>query len=295
MIIAVTGATGSIGRELVPYFKSLGHTVLIISTSLPSDGHQNFSYSNLAKNEIPYNVDIFIHLASINSNLEKDHVDSEVSITREILLSLSNLGCKKLIFFSTSKVYGDNSFSLNCFNETSNTNPQCFYGKAKKLCEELINDLAPTLDINAVIFRLPPVLNQSHSSNLGRLIQISKSGIPFFSIAQGDSNQRSFISFNNIKTVFDHLFNNLHLHKGIHILNLADDGFISLNKLIRIAGKNSVYSMPAFLGECCKKLPILSSILLKLYGNFVLENSKLKEKMNVKLKTTAESLPIIYK
>ena len=42
------------------------------------------------------------------------------------------------------------------------------------------------------------------------------------------------------------------------------------------------------------KIPFLNRFLLRLYGNFELNNSKLESIMNVKLKTTNQSLPRIY-
>jgi nucleoside-diphosphate-sugar epimerase len=207
MIIALTGAKGSIGKELAPFLKSLGHELITISSSIPSNGRQNFSYEDLARKQIPFVVDLFIHLASINSSTfgEKE-IEQEVNITREILASLDGLKCKNLIFFSTSKVYGDNSFDLNNkFKESSSPAPSCDYGKAKKLCEDLIYSQSSSGGLNALIFRLPPVINQSKNSNIAKLIHFSKFGFPILSFVQGNLNKRSYISFNNIETVFIHV------------------------------------------------------------------------------------------
>ena len=296
MIIAVTGAKGSIGKELIPFLESLGHQVLTISSSAQSDGDKIFSYSDLADKKIPFNkVHLFIHLASINSNLKKEQIKQEVNITKKILFSLSTLNCKNLIFFSTSKVYGDNSFDLNYFNESSSLKPACNYGKAKKLCEELIHSESLRQGLNTLILRMPPVLNQSNSSNVGRLIYLSKKGIPILSLAQGDFNKRSFISFNNIKTVISFIIQNIKILEKNEIYNLSDEDFISLNELLRVAGSIRIYSLPLFFGKLFFNLPILKNILVKLFGNFVLDNSKLKLDMNVKLETTIKSLPIITK
>ncbi len=119
MIIAVSGATGSIGKELVPYLETLNHLVLRVSSSIQSDGKKNFSYSDLTNNNITFQVDLFIHLATMNNSIDEGCIDREVKLASEILFSLPNIGCKKLIFFSTSKVYGDNSFLQNIFNENS--------------------------------------------------------------------------------------------------------------------------------------------------------------------------------
>ena len=74
MNIALTGANGSIGRELRPFLKHLGHNVFSISTSAPSDGKLSFTYEELIGKTIDVKIDIFLHLASINSNLKEDEI-----------------------------------------------------------------------------------------------------------------------------------------------------------------------------------------------------------------------------
>jgi NAD dependent epimerase/dehydratase family enzyme len=71
MIIAVTGASGSIGIELIPFLEGLGHSVIKISSSKPSDNNFSFTFKQLANQEIKLNVDLFIHLASINANVDQ--------------------------------------------------------------------------------------------------------------------------------------------------------------------------------------------------------------------------------
>jgi len=205
------------------------------------------------------------------------------------------MGCKKLIFFSTGKVYGDNAFSLKAFSESSESKPACSYSKAKKLCEDLILKRSSALALNSIIFRLPPVISKFNSSNLGKLMKLSQRGflIPLF--AQGNDNQRSFISFSNIQTVTKHLINNQELFKNNKIYNLADEGYISLNDLLRISSKRELWILPHLIANIFFKIPFLQGVLLKLYGNFVLENSKLTEEMGVKLSNTSDSLSIIYK
>ena len=293
MIIAVTGANGLIGRELVPFLKNLGHQVLIIASSHSSNFAKNvFSYSDLLDNKISYKVDLFIHLASINSKLTAKQIKDEIHITETVLSGLPLLNCKNLIFFSTSKVYGDNSLDLNYFKESSPLNPICYYGQAKRMCEDLIRKKSLNSDLNALIFRMPPVLNKSEASNIGKLINLSKTGIPIISIAQGNFNQRSFISLNNIRVVIKSILANPKVFQTNETYNLSDDRAISLNELLSISGGKKIYSLPAFLGKFLLYVPFVNSILVKLFGNFVLDNSKLKSEMGVKLKSTAQLLKI---
>ena len=295
MIIALTGASGSIGRELTPFLISLGFRVIIISSSSPSNGESIFSYNDLKSNNIPLKVHLVIHLASNNSNLNVDKISNELQLTNTILKSMPDLQCNNLIFFSTAKVYGDNSEEKNVFDEESPLNPSCAYSKAKKLCEEQVIIESDKENYNSVILRLPPVLNQSQSSNLGKLISLAQKGIPLIALAQGASNKRSFISMNNIKTIIEALLKTKGANPRAEIYNLADDEYISLNKLLGFKNQKRIFTLPRFISRPIFKIPFLNNILLKLYGNFMLDNKKLKSHLNVKLATTIESVSIIYK
>jgi nucleoside-diphosphate-sugar epimerase len=294
MNIALTGANGSIGRELVPFLRRLGHSVFTISSSIPADGKFNYSYEELNARAININIDIFFHLASINSNLNDEEIDLEIQLTKEVLFSLPSLNCKKLIFFSSAKVYGDNSFSSIIYNEQASLNPTSSYGKAKKLCEELIHAESSNLGVSSTIFRSPPILNQSTDSNLGKLIKFSKYRIPIPIFAQGSLNQRSFLSFNNLEKIINFVTENEQLFFQNDTYNMSDHGFISLSELLESIGKSYLLKIPLKVSNLFFNIPLFNSILLKLYGNFVLDNSKLETKMDVKLKTTRQSLPIIY-
>jgi len=295
MIIAVTGASGSIGKELIPFLENEGHSIINISSSIPSDKKSIFSYQDLIDQSVNCHVDIFIHLASLNSNLNEANIKMEVRLTENILNSMKYLDCQKLIFFSTGKVYGDNAFALDIFSESSELKPSCPYSNAKKLCEDLILKRSSELDLNSIIFRMPPAINQSDSSNLGKLMKLSHRGflIPLF--IEGNHNQRSFISFSNIKTVIKHLINNQEFFRDSEIYNLSDEGYISLNALLRISSKRKILVLPQIVSNFFFKIPFFRRILLKLYGNFVMENTKLTRELGVKLNSTSQALSKIYK
>ena len=67
------------------------------------------------------------------------------------------------------------------------------------------------------------------------------------------------------------------------------------NNLLRQNKKTFVIKIPQGISKILLKNIFFKNFLLRLYGNFVLTNEKLKRDMSVKLKTTAGSLPILYK
>ena len=289
MNIALTGAAGSIGKELQPFLESLKHSIITISSSIQGNGESIFSYTDLVTGQIPFKVDVFIHLASLNSNLSKAEIDKEVQLTRIILDAMQDLSCSKLIFFSTAKVYGDNAFAENCFLESSVTKPECPYSEAKKMCEDLIQRRSGELNLHSTILRLPPVLSEADSTNLGKLIQLAKSGAYIPTFARGNTNQRSFISFINIKEVIRALLEGRHTSIN-SIYNLADNKHISLNGLLRIFGDKRIFVLPALVEKLIFKISFVQGILLKLYGNFMIGNDQLKNDLDVNLCSTQEAI-----
>tara|TARA_B110000438_G_scaffold30928_1_gene30381 strand:- start:6443 stop:7318 length:876 start_codon:yes stop_codon:yes gene_type:complete len=288
MIIAVTGATGSIGKELVPFLEKLGHTVVKISSSVKNNEEYFYSYDDYTNGRIKFDVDILIHLASYNSSLLEENYNNEIKLSDDIVSGLSSISCKRLIFFSTGKVYGDNSFLFQEFDEFSALNPSCHYSKAKKECEELILQRSHNLEFNSIIFRLAPVLNKSTSSSLGKLMKIAGLGIPLPSLSTGENNQRSFITFSNLLTVMEQVIKGADSAFINEIYNLCDDDYISLNDLFRLNKKSLVIKIPKRVSDQLLKNSYLKNILLRLYGNFVLKNGKLKRDMGVKLNSTKD-------
>jgi len=292
MNIALSGANGSIGRKLRPLLKNLGHKVYSISSSLPGDGKFSYTYKDLLDNTINSRIDIFFHLASINSNITEEEINNEIKLTKDVLFSLPALQCKKLIFFSSAKVYGENSLTEVLYNERDDCKPECSYGKAKKLCEELIQLHSLSMGVKSIILRLPPVLISSSNSNLGMLLKFSQSKLPFPILAQGISNQRSFLSFNNLKLIVNFAIEKNDSFFDNQIYNASDSEFISTSELLNLTGKRNTFFIPERLSKLFFKLPFFKKIFLKLYGNFAVDNSKLQSVMDVKLATTHQSLKL---
>ena len=292
MIIAVTGANGALAKKLIPFLESFGHETIKISTSLNPDSQSNFSYQDLQSQNIPKKVDVLIHLASINNDksggFTPADITKEVDLTRIVLNAMPSMGCSKLIFFSTYKIYGDAS-SLVAYDETASSNPICSYGKAKLPCVSLICDQEAN-NLNSIIFRLPPILDQSSISKLGRLMRFAKKKNPILSLPEGETNQRSFASLTNIKFAMKYMLEEPSHIQGSQIFNLADDSFISINGLLRALSGKDIYIAPKTISRLVFCVPFLEKFLLNLYGNFVIDNSKLQNEMGVKLASTIQVL-----
>ena len=285
MNIALIGYSGLIGSKLLQELKNMGHEVLCISSSRSSTRDNIFLYEEVRSKKCNFNADFIIHMASINSNLTESEVHLEVDLLRKVISDLESLKCKNIIFFSTIKVYGENSFDFSVIDESSIKNPECFYGLAKAKCEVLLKELSHDRNFNYLILRMPPVLIDDPKSNVGKLFQLVKKGIPIPSFAIGDINQRSFLSYEFLVYVLKVI-----LSKGIisssQAFNLCDSEPISTNGLLKRFGKSinkkpRIIYLPNFLFKTMIKINRLQLTLSKIFGNFHLSNAKLKKEFEL--------------
>ncbi|MDA9969583.1 NAD-dependent epimerase/dehydratase family protein [Gammaproteobacteria bacterium] len=286
MNIALTGSSGLIGSRLLHDLKKMDHTVSCISSSQSSPKDNIYSYEDMDAGNILLSIDCIVHLASINSEMHESDIAAETAITERIIEGMKTMGCKKIIFFSTAKVYGDNSFQNIIFSETNSLAPSCPYSNAKMLCENIISSSSNTTSFKYLIFRMPPLLIDSPKSNLGKLLQVVEKGIPIPSFRAGDLNKRSFLSYKFLVKILNHTLQD-DSHFSNETLNLSDTTLISTHELLRnfassINKKLFIIYFPNFLFKAMLRIDKLQSILCRLFGNFHLSNASLLKKFNLK-------------
>lgn len=143
MRVLITGSEGNIGRRLTPYLKSRGHDVFRfdIKQGFASDyltGNICNSYELYRVFEI-FSPDVVYHMAAMVSR-----VTCEAAPSLTVDVNLNGTGnviqmCRefktKMIYFSTSEVYGNKGGELL---EEEPCMPNNFYGLTKYLGEKLI-------------------------------------------------------------------------------------------------------------------------------------------------------------
>jgi len=285
MNIALTGSSGIIGSRLLHDLKKMDHTVSCISSSHSSPKDNIYSYEDMDAGNILLSIDCVLHLASINSEMHESDIAAETAITERIIKGMKTMGCKKIIFFSTAKVYGDNSFQNIIISESNPLAPSCPYSNAKMLCEHIILSLSSVTSFNYLIFRMSPVLIASSQSNIGKLFHVVEKGMPIPSFRAGDLNKRSFLSYKFLVKILNTALQD-DFHFSNETLNLSDPNTISTNNLLRnfassIKRKVFIIYFPNFLFKAMLRIDKLKSILCRLFGNFQLSNARLLKKFNL--------------
>ena len=262
------------------------HTVSCISSSQSSPKDNIYSYEDMDAGKISLPIDCIVHLASINSEMHASDIAAETAITEQIIKGMKTMGCKKIIFFSTAKVYGDNSFENIIFSESDPLVPSCPYSNAKMLCENIISSSSSETSFDYLIFRMSPVLIGSSQSNIGKLFHVVEKGIPIPSFRAGDLNKRSFLSYKFLVKILNTTLQDASNFSN-ETLNLSDPNTISTNKLLRnfassIKKQVLIIYFPNFLFKAMLRVDRLQSILCRLFGNFQLSNARLLNKFNLK-------------
>ena len=190
-----------------------------------------FIYGNLSKKEnyhnVPKNIDIIIYLIgkkggpdSLKLKNYKNYFDLNCDLIFKFFNKMKNKNLKKVIFFSTEHVYGDDSNIKNDLLKKE-VYPKNFYGSTKLIAEKILLNYFKRTNVSVDIFRIPRIIqdkkdlisimiNQAFKS---KKIIINQSKASFYflhkddllsavnlSIKQNKSKFRIFNLFNNSKS-----------------------------------------------------------------------------------------------
>jgi UDP-glucose 4-epimerase len=150
MKIIVTGGCGFIGSNLVDTLVNEGHSVAVID-DLSSDAHDQFYFNS---NATYYNYDVTnSHL--VNGVFERHEPEYVFHIntfgTQNVLDAAKRVKTKRVMFSSTSAIYGLTQNSIQNENDT----PDCLnaYSYSKFFSEGLCKMYSDLYDLDTVCFR----------------------------------------------------------------------------------------------------------------------------------------------
>jgi len=173
MRILITGGAGFIGSNLTE--KLIRDSEVIILDNL-SSGKKEFIKPFLNKvkfykidleDEIDqfFDVDEVWHLAA-NPSVRDSTIDTffkELKITRNVLEACVKKKVKRILFTSSSTVYGD---AAPYTPENFETRPISFYGASKLACESLISTYCSLYKIQGFIFRLANIIGKNSNHGI---------------------------------------------------------------------------------------------------------------------------------
>lgn len=155
--IAVIGGSGFIGSNLCKELVKRNYNVRVIDQKKPKIDHLPFIQANIkdtdALRKSLEGIDGVFHLAAlvgVDSCLSDDNevIQTNLKGTENVLNVCLELGIKKLLFTSSSEVYGDGVKVP--FSEDDDKVPKSTYGKAKLEAERLLKQISDDIDVRIV-------------------------------------------------------------------------------------------------------------------------------------------------
>ena len=251
--ILVTGGAGFIGSALVRVLLDMNYHVMVIdhlnTSNLKSLEHffplDNFEFIKLdlldenKLKEIVKESDLIFHLAA-NVDVRKGQLNTDADFlnnivaTRNVLEAMRTSDrCKKIIFTSSSVVYGE-AVEIPTPENHGPLTPISLYGASKLACEALISGYAGTFGIEGVIFRLANVVGPTIGHGVifdffNKLKQSKGNNLQIL----GDGNQRK--SYLYIDDCINALCIGLRkFSSGLEIFNVGSDDQIDTNTIAQI-------------------------------------------------------------
>ena len=279
MKVLVTGGSGLIGSTIVRRLLDIGHDVGVFD--IKKTKHQDCDYfdGDITDPDITKNVvkgyDVVIHLAATLGviNTETNPVrtlDTNMGGTKNVLEGCKVHGVKKIIFSSSSEVYGEPTKIP--INERDKPIPITTYGVAKFAAEEYIKAYSRNFDLGYTIFRLFNVYGDEQAVDWVIPEFVSKAIQDQDIIIHGDGSQtRCFCHVSDIANAFT-----LALEKADgEIINVGNNSEpISIKdlalKIIKLTNSKSKLKFLSFeeskrnRNEIMKRMPDIEKARMKL-------------------------------
>jgi nucleoside-diphosphate-sugar epimerase len=272
MNILITGASGFVGQNLVTFLKE--REVKIATVSLRDE-------KTLL---IAADTTTVIHLAGKAHDLKKvsneaAYFEVNTELTKRVYERFCESNADTFIYMSSVKAVADNPLSV--VNGETVATPITPYGKSKLAAEQYLveNQKSGT---QLYILRPCMIHGPNNKGNLNLLYQLVQKGIPY--PLGSFSNQRSYLSVDNLCFIINELIQRTDITSGIY--TLADDGEVSTTDLVRLIGeslgkKATILSPPVciinFIAKIGDKLnlPLNTERLQKMTENYVVSNEKI--------------------
>ncbi len=296
--ILLTGATGFIGRKLLPVLCQSNNVFSAGRSSVSSEVYEHIKVTgiNSATNwgavfENP--IDVVIHLAAVAHENNNNEITSEdyFDINTEGVLNFAKQSAKnkvkRFIFLSSIRVNG--SSSNKPFEIDDDPKPHDAYSESKLRAEIGLREIASKTGMEVVIIRPPLVYGANAQGNFGKLMKISKSNYPL--PLGAINNKRSFVFVENlvdlILTCVDHP------NAANQTFLVSDDYDVSTTDLIK--------SMITAAGKKSRLIPVPVPVLRLLAGVLGKQAmiDKLCDDLQVDISHTKEALgwtpPVTFK
>ncbi len=267
MRLLVTGANGFVGTAVCAAAEAAGCDVVRAVRTVTDGGAGAIGVGNINAGtdwgRALVGVHRIIHLAARVHVLHETVADPlaafrEVNVagTGALAEQAARAGVSRLVFVSSIKVNGEQTWPGVPFREEDRPAPEDAYGQSKLEAEQLLADIAASSALEVVVVRAPLVIGPGVGGNLRRLMQLLSRGLPL--PLGGINNRRSLITRANLATL---LIAATHEPGARGELFLAaDEPALSTPTLVRLLARG--------LGRRARLIPV-PTVLLTAAGRLV--------------------------
>jgi nucleoside-diphosphate-sugar epimerase len=291
--IIITGHSGFVGSNLLPYLQNAGYITLGVSR-VPKENE--ISYRELTLNVWDSSI-AMVHLAGKANDIkkisnDKEYLEVNYELTKILYDQFLQSDALQFIYISSVKAVADSVDGV--LSEAEVPHPITAYGKSKQRAEAYLLDNLPA---HKKLYILRPCMihGPGNKGNLNLLYKLVSKGIGW--PLGAFKNTRSFCSIDNLLFIIKELIEREDIPSGIY--NVADDEPLSTNELINLIAESQnrkprIWKLSKgfiiYLTKMGDKLhlPLNSERLQKLTESYVVSNEKIK-------KTLGKSLPVSSK
>ncbi len=291
--ILVTGATGFVGKRLVPKLTAAGHEVrCAVARRVNGLDAEQVIVKRLENDpdwsEALAGIDVVIHLAArvhvmkeeSNSVLD-DYCKINSIATKNLAQQAGQHQVKRFVFLSSIKVNGEYTLQNMPFTEESLAQPEDPYGQSKLYAEQYLQEISQRTGLEVVIIRPPLVYGPEVKANFLKMLDLVGKGLPL-PFAKVD-NRRSFVYVENLISALCAVVH--HPAAANQTYLIADDGSLSLTQLIQMIGQEmnvKVRMLPISSRSIGFLLALLGkkNLNLRLFGSLEVNNSKIKKQLD---------------
>lgn len=181
------------------------------------------------------NIECVIHIAAragVRTSLEDplEYVRSNIEGTINILENMKNFACKKIVFASSSSVYG-NCHAEKFSEDLKITEPISPYAATKSACEQFIYTYSKLYDIQAVCLRFFTVYGPKQRPDLAirKFIELIEQDKPIPVYGDGTTIR----DYTYIDDIIDGIYKAIEYNKTQYeIINLGGGSPVTLNQMI---------------------------------------------------------------
>lgn len=260
--ILVTGGAGYIGSHVCLKLKEMGYNPITFD-NLVTGWRDAVQFGPFVKGDLldPSDLDLvfstwcpkavmhFAALSEVGASIRfpGQYWRNNVLGSLNLLESMAQAECKKLVFSSTCSIYGESDKDLVL--EDTPTNPLNPYSASKKAVEDMISGFVEAMGMNVVRFRYFNVSGADPKGRIGEFHKPETHLIPLLLENICTKNGRIEIFGNDYPTP-----DGTCIRDFIHVEDIANAHLLGLEKLLADNAKDEVYNLGNGIGYSVREI-----------------------------------------